>query len=202
MGRSSGWAVRPWGSRLVAFLTSLLLSSGAAAEIRGNANLFLGAKMMSDQWQPAGQQFEIGATVDFRSEQWPVSAAVALLYTKADESESTFGVKDEIFEYHFGVLKLWHDDDLRAKFRPFVGGGAVVAQANVALSRIGLSTVHDQDLGFGGWVGAGFYWNPYRSLNLGVDARWSTASVQLMGQDFDAGGVHLGVTVGWRWMSF
>ena len=55
------------------------------------------------------------------------------------------------------------------------------------------------DTGFGYFLDAGVVWRQGRWFNLGLDVRYSDASVDFDGESFEAGGFAYGLFVGGRW---
>lgn len=203
----SGWGRAGRLARWVGLVGCLVLPApGASADdYRWNLNLLAGWKAMdAEQWEPIERQTEFGLLVDLRERSWPVGGELAFLASSADESERTFGARSTAYEYHVGLRKTWNDsmDSIdQPGFRPYAGLGLAMVAIHGALDREGLPRVHGGDFGFGPWVGAGLCWTPAGNLNLGLDARWSSARVRLFDEEFDAGGIHLGVFLGWRWYS-
>ena len=97
------------------------------------------------------------------------------------------------------LCKIWNDRDYDTRFRPFVGGGLAVVAVAATRKDVNGESDHESDFGYGGWVGAGFYWNPLRAWNIGIEVRWSYAEVHLYRDDVNGGGLHVGFTTGWRW---
>ena len=45
----------------------------------------------------------------------------------------------------------------------------------------------------------GIFWRLGKRFNLGLEARFSAAQVKLSGRDVQAGGVSVGLILGWGW---
>jgi len=171
----------------------------------GNVNLFLGTKFLDkDDWEPVEDHLEGGILFDIRRENWPVSIAVDLLYSWDDKDiavdilgvgrvNST--VEAKTFEINIGVRKIW---EILNYFRPFIGGGPAFIKAELEVTQRG-NSISDSDTGFGVWIDAGVYVTLARHLNLGVDARWSKAEVEIFDAQGDAGGWHIGALIGFHW---
>ena len=168
----------------------------------GNVNLLLGAKALDeDDWEPIHEHGQGGLLVDFRPADWPVSIAVDFLRSR--DSDSVFDpgsglfvdVRGETSELNLGVRKIW---DERPSVRPFVGGGLAHISASLRASAAGLR-VSDSDNSIGFWLNGGVYWTLGESFNLGLDLRYSQASVNLFGVSTDAGGGHAGLLLGYHW---
>lgn len=184
-------------------LSQTLLQGQAAAQEAGwtgNANFLLGAKALDkDEWEPAEEQAEFGAEVDFRRRDWPVSIAVDLLgaagegrvYTSFGEAK----FESETSELSVGVRKVW---DASPRVRPYIGGGLMLAKATARVSLLGL-TLEDSDNGTGYWLGGGIYWTLSGSFNIGMEFRSSSAKAKLFDQEIKAGGGHFGLLLGYHW---
>ena len=85
--------------------------------------------------------------------------------------------------------------------------GSVVERNRDLGIQIGGATVviDDKGSGVGLWAGGGFVYRWGDHLNLGLDVRYSDASVSLRPRstpevlDLDSGGVQYGVVVGYHW---
>ncbi|MBI5016472.1 MAG: hypothetical protein HZB55_13410 [Deltaproteobacteria bacterium] len=199
MARRAGSFGKILGALLAA---SAFLASAARAELwMGNMSVLLGEKRMDkDSWEPAANGPEVGVILDFRPESSRLSAAIDLLQEKTGGAEKGFDLDVKTHELHLGARKLWNDGEDLAVFRPYVGAGLSLARAEATLQRTRQGSSIETGYGIGGWVGAGLYCTPIPWLNLGVDVRWSMVPVKLAGERFDAGGLHYGVSAGWRWM--
>jgi hypothetical protein len=59
--------------------------------------------------------------------------------------------------------------------------------------------VSQSESGGGGWLGGGVFWRLGERFNLGLAARFTSAEVRFPAGDIEAGGTHLGLTLGWGW---
>jgi hypothetical protein len=185
---------------------AVCFSPKTAADAEGHVNFFLGQKSLdSDDWDPVDKQPEFGAVMSFGGADWPVLIAADVL-TSADEEDifdSFFGsatLKAATFEAAFGARKIWDVGNTH----PYVGGGIALVGAGVEYDT-GVFDVDADDSAIGPWIGGGVFWRLGSRFNLGFDARWSDAEVDLdfgldvVAQDVSAGGFHGGVTVGFGW---
>ena len=162
----------------------------------GNINFFLGAKVLDeDDWEPVDEQAEIGFLLDFKGKSWPVSIAVDLLGSYAEDDVYGVDIEGSTAELCFGVRKIW---DSFEHVRPFIGGGIAFIWAEVEGERWGFS-VSDDDTATGYWIGGGVYWTLAEHFNIGFDVRWSKAEVTLFDVDGEAGGSHVGFLLGYHW---
>ncbi|HEX6851045.1 MAG TPA: hypothetical protein VF139_06525 [Candidatus Polarisedimenticolaceae bacterium] len=191
---------------LLLWTAALLGTSASAADPRGNANLFLGRKVLdSGDWQSVDRQDELGVLLSLGRADWPVFIAVDLLAaTDEGDIDNDFRgpatLDARTYEAAFGVRKIWAPGSTH----PYVGAGIVWVTAKVDLTSFG-ETFDANDSALGPWVGGGVFWRLGRRINLGIDARWSAAEVFLdygrgLGADkLKAGGLHGGITLGAGW---
>jgi len=171
----------------------------------GNVNFFLGLKLLDeDDWKPVDEPLEGGILLDFKQNRWPVSIAVDILHADTDKNISVavsdFGsfslnMESKTTELNVGIRKIW---DTLEYVRPFIGGGVAIIKAEVGGTALGVS-VSENDTAVGGWIDAGIYLTLAEHFNIGLDARWSKAEVDLFGVTGEAGGWHIGGLVGFHW---
>jgi hypothetical protein len=181
---------------IISFFLALAVgttSPGTAyADWTGNINVFLGAKALDeDDWSPAENQTEFAVEWDFRDRSWPVNAVVGLRGGNGEGDALGTTLETTTSEISLGVRKIW---DTFPHVRPFFGGG---------LSMIGLEAkafgVSESDSAPGVWLGGGVYWALTPHFNLGMDLRFSRATVTLGGFDYEAGGNHFGLLLGYHY---
>jgi hypothetical protein len=170
----------------------------------GNINLFLGAKILDDDWEPIDEHAEVGVLLDLKHKKIPLSIALDLFYSEKDKDIGvtvlgfgTFDTKVEAqtIELNIGVRKIWENFTY---VRPFIGGGLAFIGAEFEASALGESVSVD-DEGIGAWIDFGIYVTLSQQFNIGIDARWSKAEVDLFGVDSEAGGWHIGALIGYHW---
>lgn len=185
-----------------AALLLTLLSATASAHAdnwTGNVGVYLGQKQLDDtDWARHDAQSTIAMVLDVKPSQWPVSIALDLFGT-GDEAKQD-GVKHEAYtaEAHLGLRKVFQLPIENCKFRPYVGAGIALVHAE-AKSRRDSQTTSDDDADHGYWLGVGTYFRATEHVNLGVDVRYSKAKLTLLDTERDAGGVNIGVGVGYHW---
>jgi hypothetical protein len=166
-----------------------------AGDWTGNANFFLGQKSLdSNDWEPLDNQGEFGAEVSWGKKAWPVLIATDVLVSGDSDEISGVDVDAATTEFDFGVRKIWEVKT----FRPYVGGGLAIAGAAFEASGGG-NSIDDSDNSVGVWVGGGAFWRLGSRFNIGGAVRYSTADVTLFDEDVDAGGIHIGLLLGWGW---
>lgn len=171
----------------------------------GNVNLFLGEKFLDkDNWEPVEKQIEGGILIDFKQNRFPFSIALDLLCSKDEEDIGildlgigTFytNVESRIMEFDLGIRKIW---ECPRHIRPFIGGGLAIINGEIKSESLGVS-VSDDETGFGIWADIGIYVTLSERFNIGVDARWSKAEVDLFGTEARVGGWHVGALAGLHW---
>ena len=181
---------------ILTVILMLLVVTVHAAEWSGNINLFLGQKFLdSEDWAPINEQDEVGILLDFKKKHWPVSIALDFL-TSADEvTESGIYFEGKTAELNAGVRKVWNLSG--SSMRPYIGGGYSLVWADWQV--IGTTSQSDNDKGSGIWLNAGMYWALGQSINIGLDLRYSNSDITLFSTWDDAGGVHAGLFLGYRW---
>lgn len=126
------------------------------------------------------------------------------------------------YELDVGVRKIWQV----GKARPFVGGGlaivsgrqeaylasaidipdipglpdlpdfgTIIDPGDLALGPI----VYETDASPGFWIDGGIFWRLTKRFNLGLEARYSQAELDLLERGVQAGGAHFGLLLGWGW---
>ena len=171
----------------------------------GNVNLFLGTKILHEEnWQPVDKPFEGGVLFDIKQQRWWFSLAIDLLYAAATEQvdivdlgigKYSASVESRIIELDLGIRKIW---EVPKGFRPFVAGGFAIINGNIESEALGESVAED-NTGYGVWVNGGLYITLMKHLNLGLDARWSMAEIDLFDREARVGGWHFGVFAGFHW---
>ncbi|HET6372066.1 MAG TPA: hypothetical protein VFG76_02085 [Candidatus Polarisedimenticolia bacterium] len=170
-----------------------------AGSTSGNVNFIPGVKMLDeDDWSPVEDQGAIGVNVAWGKRTWPVQLVVDYIFSAGKEEEDLLGVNVDLkaltAEVGFGIQKTW---DL-SRTHPYIGGGLnmVIAQAEV---EGGGTSVTENDISPGAWVGGGVFWRLGSRFNLGVAGRLSRATVTLAEEDVEAGGLSYGLILGWGW---
>jgi len=182
----------------------LLPGLALASDWTGNASLFLGSKVLDDSDWYAYQHSEAGVLVDFAQRGWPVNMAVDVLGSSGDDTSwayipgyGTTLYKEEVQtrELNLGVRKIW---DVAPIMHPYFGGGLAYVTLDAKGSASGLGTIKDDGDGIGIWLDGGIYWT-IEAFNIGFDIRYSQATVSLDAGDFEGGGGHAGMLVGYHW---
>ena len=178
---------------LVAFIVLCVLTVPAHAAGQGNVNFILGQKALDeDDWTPPDldTQRESGVEVTWGGESWPIQIATDFLASTKTDSLSGVDVQGTTWEWAFGVRKIWE----AGPARPYLGGG--LALVNVQVD-IGSSSPNDSALGT--WIGGGVFWRLGSRFNIGLATRLSKATGNITNVDFEAGGLHYGLILGWGW---
>jgi len=188
---------------LPAAVALILAANEAQARYEGNFNLFVGQKWLDQgDWAPVDQQPQIGLMLAFGEERAAVHFSIDVLASKDDsgvDAPTLDGpVRGSTTEFAIGVRKVWG----RGVTRPHLGAGANVVR--VTEDRYGPSgLVQSKDRGYGVWVDAGVSWRLAGHLNLGIEGRYCAANVDLGAalevRDVSAGGIQVGLLVGYGW---
>lgn len=162
----------------------------------GNVNLTLGGKYLdSNDWDPVENQTELGISFDFRERGWPVNLLVQYLGSYAEDTVHGVDVEGQTSEFRLGVRKIFEPD---AVVRPFISAGVASVWAK-STGEAGGFSVSDDDSALGVFLDGGIYFTLSRSFNLGVEVGYSTAQVDFMGEESEAGGTHAGLLAGYHW---
>lgn len=174
----------------------------------GNINLFWGGKFLNDAgWEPMDIHKAGGILLDFSHKKLPVSIAADFFYSRDDADIDVhvlgYGTVDptvtsETTEVNLGLRKIW---EMSERFHPVIGGGFAIIRADLE-SRVQDISYSDQGIGFGIWLEAGIYYTftfKNHHYNIGVDARWSKAEVDIFSKSGDAGGRFIGAVLGYHW---
>jgi hypothetical protein len=178
-------------------------TNDAQARYHGDLNLFVGQLWLtSGDWTPVDEQPELGLMFNFGEERAPIHVAIDLFSSSKEVSNtSPTGsplVKGTSREIAIGVRKVWD----QTVTRPHLGAGATAISVSEELNGFfGLET--NEDRAYGAWVDLGVSWRLATHLNLGIEARYSYALATLgfgsSGREVDAGGIHLGLLIGYGW---
>ena len=177
------------GSEVTAFGQGFIFEE---SDWTGNANFFLGAKTLNgDEWEPADKQEEFGIEVDFKPQSWSVSIALELLSGSGEGTSGGYDFESKTSEINFGVRTIW---DQFQRMRPFVGGGISIIRGELSANR-----TSEARIGFGLWLCGGIYWTLADHYNIGLEVKFSSAEINLFDVDFNAGGGHFGLLIGYHW---
>lgn len=172
----------------------------------GNINLFLGKKSIDDdEWEDLeiDEHNQEGIKLDFKKKDWPVSIAIDYFRSNNSNGQNVVGgwhFEGETYELTVGVRKIWDNNPV---MRPFIGGGLARVEGWIKKETrtFPLIELYDKDAAIGVWLEGGVYWalGGLSGLNLGLNARWSSAEVTLFGKDNDIGGIKYGALIGYHW---
>jgi hypothetical protein len=130
--------------------------------------------------------------MDMAGVSWPIHATFGAYHSAGHDDQGPFDIDARTTELALGVKKIF---GLTDTLSVFLGGGPALVFGSMDISGFGPTPPpgfnndrHDSDAGAGIWASTGLLIHPGRSLNLGLQARWSTAKVNLFGEDRDAGG--------------
>ena len=188
---------------VLAAVSILAAANEAQARYVGNLNLFVGEKWLDNgDWSPSNEQPQYGLMLAFGEERAPVHFSLDVFLSNVEITDANPAVDTIVrgasTEIAMGVRKVWG----QKATRPHLGAGVDVVQ--VSENRDGpTGLVKNSDRGYGAWVDGGVTWRIASHLNLGIEARYSVLIVYL-GQgealrDVAAGGIHLGVLIGYGW---
>jgi hypothetical protein len=191
--------------RIVALcLFGALGGAAVAADDECNVNVFLGQKLLSDDWKDdtlgvdLQDQMEFGVLFSWQMADWPFAIAADVLASSKDQNVLGVDLEGTTRELALGIRRTW----LGARARPFFGVGLGYVAGEITGSMAGFVLSVD-DSTVGAWVDGGVFWRLGRHFNLGFEGRYTFAEIEptVMGisQSVDAGGLHLGLLLGFGW---
>jgi opacity protein-like surface antigen len=176
---------------------SILASPVFSSEgVTGNVNFnFVSKALVENDWAPVDAQTGVGLDADLKKKGWPFSVAFGYQTTDASDTDPFSGIdlKGKTTELSLGAKWI---GDKTPVFRPFVGGGLCQVKGEFEAPGFGVS---DSDTAIGYWLSGGLYWTLANHFNLGINARYSKANISLFGVDVDAGGVSMGLLLGYHY---
>lgn len=181
--------------KVLIILTVGLLTFNINAEpYTASVSGFIGKKSVDDSaWKPFEEQLEMGVVLDFKPARWPVSIVVGF-YSAADADE--YGNDNETHgftqEWNLGLRKTWSIPG--TNLHPYYGMGAAYIWGEMEDST---GTQEDKAIGY--WAGTGIRWTITQHFDVGIEGRYSQADIEFSGADVEAGGTHLGFTLGYNW---
>ena len=185
-------------------LAAVLAATGEAqARYKGDFNLFVGQLWLRNgDWAPVDEQPELGLLLNFGEERAPVHFAIDVFASSQSLSRGDVAgiarVRARSQEVAIGVRKIWDE----TATRPHLGAGATAISVREELDGL-FGRATNEDRAYGAWVDLGVSWRVATHLNLGIEARYSYALATVgsgaSGREVAAGGVHLGLLIGYGW---
>ncbi len=171
-----------------------------AAGVEGNINFLFGQKYLDeDDWAPVDEQPAIGLMFDITPAGSPI--AFAIDFIGSEDSEDVF---DAYYDEYYEATGRTREIDLGIRWytppsmlRGYVGGGVALVNAEITVEEDGYEASEDDD-GVGFFINGGLMVTLAQHLNLGLNARYSQADVDIAGYDIDAGGFMLAGFVGFH----
>jgi len=151
----------------------------------------------------ASDHFQYGLVdADWTPAGWPISLAGQLLGSISNESAEnnpspTADDWSGVVQLNLGIRKIFKTS---GAIEPFVGGGVTFLTAWAGNEDVNNNIdVEEHDSAFGGWIGGGFYWNLPHNWHIGFEAEYCYAKVDLLGDEFNAGGFLAMILFGYHW---
>lgn len=183
---------------MVLMLLSIGCGSVLAAGIEGNVNMLLGMKYLEDDdWEPVEDQLLLGVMFDITPPGSPIAFAVDLLATGDDDDYydgyDYYETTGSTTEIDLGIR--WYTPP--AVIRGYIGGGLALVNAEITVEVNGHEASED-DSAVGFFLNGGLVVTLVRHLNLGLNARYSEAEVDIAGYEAEAGGFALAGFIGYH----
>lgn len=173
----------------------------------GRVGMAIGFKEMGSSWEALDDQTSVLLSLTVGKESWPVHLAFDYVRARNTNSRVTgfplippfccfttaIVAESDTTEWDLGVRKGWREGK---SFRPYVGGGLAVIRGKLVV--VG-AAINASETAPGYWIDFGFRAPAGRRLEWGIDARHSSAEVNLGDGDIDAGGEQLLLYSGVRW---
>jgi len=175
-------------------LTAPFASAYAADDASGNLNFIAGQKWLDKgDWEPIEQQRSFGISVNYEPEGWWCGATFDVLNGYSSDTNATGRLTSDTWEFDVGPKKVFKIPNV--PIRAYVGGGYAYISATVK-NRI--SSSRSEGSGSGAWASTGLFVTLANKINLGIEARYSSAQVTVDGNNLDAGGTNVGAIVGFH----
>ena len=188
---------------LIVLIVFAFNANAEAGDFSGNAYLFAGQKTLDKKdWEPLDEHPEVGAFLDFKKNNWPLSLAFNVLMSRDDknlpiQSFGTVKLTGTTKEFDIGVRKVWGKQSM---LHPYIGGGIALIKAELEYDFDNLSISESfDDSGTGFWVDAGVHLYINKSISLGALIKYSQAEATILDTTGEIGGIHAGITAGLHW---
>lgn len=147
----------------------------------------------TNDWAPLASHGEVGLMTSVGAANWPVFLAGDYYYSFASGTVGGAELQVRTTELCVGLRRSF--DLPTPMIRPHLDAGlGYITVTNSADFNGTVSTVGGSALGF--WAGGGATLRLGSSINLGMHARYSVASPEVNGRAVNAGGFHVGATIG------
>ncbi len=171
--------------------------SYAANGITGNVNLLMGQKFLSKgDWAPFDKQTEYGIDVDFGGTSWPVYIDAA--YLSSSKNKGMSGYDTDLGDISADSKGSTTELRLGARYyvfgqtgnpNPYIGVGIASVKGKMEVSAYGMSETAD-DSAIGLYLKGGIFWTIAEHFNVGVEASYSSARIDIEDYGIQAGGLH------------
>ena len=196
---STAWAQGGSGNPVVSLFPDQDRKADGAPDLgeggswQGRIRFLIGGKTLDDDndaWDPAEAQFEVAILADFAPAGWPVRLAADLRLGTSGGTGNFWGWDSQSTTLELNPGARWIID-VGSSASLCVGGGV-----SFGWGRIEVDDTTDSDSGFGYWLSFGFDISASQEATIGFDYGHTHVPVRINGQDADAGGRHVGFTVG------
>ncbi|WP_413700562.1 outer membrane protein [Psychromonas sp. KJ10-10] len=166
-----------------------------ATEKQTSLKVLLGTKSLDSNWGVDDSMATIGFLYTYQPTSMPIGLAVDL-YGSGNENKSS-GMKTDttIGEVNLGLR--WQPQIMGPLFQPYVGAGISFAKTKLQQDDFNVKQTYE-DNGTGYWLGGGVDYLFTQHWLVGVNAHYSSVDLKVNKQERDAGGLGLGLTVGYR----
>lgn len=176
--------------------SALLLCLPANAQVaklgEATVSVLIGQKKLSSDVSPVDNQTELGVIADLGRKDSVVNLVASYLYSTDEAASGSTDYKGETWELGLGIRKPFR---IQPDIAPFVEAGVAYVDA-LYENRTSPASGTTSDSAFGIWLGGGVNFAVGEKLVVGVIARHTSASANLLGTERDVGGLHFGITAG------
>jgi hypothetical protein len=178
------------------YLAMGLLMAGFAGPVMaepwtGNANVLVGSRKVSGDWGAVDGHSAFGVQTDIGQTDWPLLIALDYLYSYDSATEDGVSSEANVSTIDLGIRKeaKWGNH-----LRPSVGLGS-----SMVFGRLESGGVSDSDSAVGVWLSGALVWRLADAFNVGFEARYNRANLDLLDKSRSTAGTFLGTTLGLHW---
>jgi hypothetical protein len=168
-----------------------LAATVSAEPWTGNANLLVGSRKVSSDWAPVDGHSAFGVETNVGQTDWPLAIALDYIYSYDSATENGVRIEGSLSTVDLGIRKEAHWGQY---LRPSVGLGS-----SMVFGRLQAGGASDTDSAVGVWLSGALTWRLADSFNVGFEARYNRANLDLLDRSRSTAGTFLGTTLGLHW---
>lgn len=179
-------------------MSGLILLFGTvvnAAENHSSFKVLLGSKSLDSNWGKDDSMDTIGFQSTYQPASLPFGIALDFFGSGNESKIGGNTTETTVGEINLGLR--YQPTMLAGAFLPYLGAGVSYVSVELEEYSSGVKR-HYEDTGIGYWIGGGIDYVFAQQWSIGIDARYSSADVELNGETRDAGGIGWGANIGYR----